>query len=154
MSTSTSTVPKAEPEIKQPLHPSIIPRLDPEYVAFHNKYVQYGTPPEDIPWDPVKIRGGAGQEVGARKPLEVGKIEEFELKKGGHGRKMKAYTPHGEAPEAGWPIMIYFHGGASLARGGTVLDYNATPGGFALGGIDGERSIITNFCVGKIPWII
>lgn len=32
-----------DPMPKQPLHPSVIGRLDPEYVAFHNKYLQYVT---------------------------------------------------------------------------------------------------------------
>ncbi|KAE9409908.1 hypothetical protein BT96DRAFT_1012215 [Gymnopus androsaceus JB14] len=100
-----------QPIPKQPLHPSIIPKLDPEYVAFHEKYIQFLTPPHTLPWDPVKMR----------------KIEEHELKM---GQRMRAYTPPGEPPINGWPLLIYFHGG------------------WALGGLDSEQSIITNLCVG------
>ncbi|KAF5379591.1 hypothetical protein D9757_009284 [Collybiopsis confluens] len=125
--------PQADPEIKQPLHPSIISRLDPDYISFHNKYILHAPPPDTLPWDPIKMRGTPAYAVGMRKPLEVGKIEDFEF--GNLGRKVRvrarAYTPHGEAPMAGWPIIIYFHGG-----------------GWTLGGIDSEQSILTNFCVG------
>ncbi|KAE9389382.1 hypothetical protein BT96DRAFT_1025068 [Gymnopus androsaceus JB14] len=93
-------------EPKQPLHPSLIPKLDPEYVVFHEKYIQHATPRYTLPWDSVKMRAGSSYTVGSKKPLEVGKIEEFELKKGGHGRKMRAYTPPGEPPIAGWASMV------------------------------------------------
>jgi acetyl esterase/lipase len=126
---TTTTEPSSA--VKQPLHPSVIPRLDPEYISFHEKYLLHVTPPHTLPWDPVKMRAVPPYAVGARKPLEVGKVEEFELEKGGYGRKMRAYTPHGEPPMAGWPLMVYFHGG-----------------GWALGGLDSEQSVITNLCLG------
>lgn len=94
---------------KQPLHPSIVPKLDPEYIAFHEKYLQNMTPREQLPWDPITMRVPLA--IGSKKPLDVGKIEEFELKKGGYGRMMRAYTPIGEPPKTGWPILVYFHGG-------------------------------------------
>lgn len=55
----------------------------------------------------------APPEFGAasRKPLKVGKVSEYELKKGGYGRKMRAYTPPGQPPTTGWPVILYFHGG-------------------------------------------
>ncbi|KAJ3878666.1 alpha/beta hydrolase fold-domain-containing protein [Lentinula edodes] len=120
-----------QPVPKQPLHDSIISRLDPEYVIFHEKYLQHITPPHSLPWDPVKMRAPPEFGAASRKPVEVGKIAEYELKKGGHGRKMRAYTPPGQPPTTGWPVILYFHGG-----------------GWALGGLDSEQSIITNICVG------
>ncbi|KAE9409907.1 hypothetical protein BT96DRAFT_984246 [Gymnopus androsaceus JB14] len=117
-----------QPIPKQPLHPSIISKLDPEYVAFHEKYLQFVTPPHTLPWDPVKMRAPAPFSIGSKKPLDVGKIEEYELKM---GQRMRAYTPPGEPPINGWPLLVYFHGG------------------WALGGLDSEQSIITNLCVGE-----
>ncbi|KAE9386180.1 putative lipase [Gymnopus androsaceus JB14] len=118
---------------KQPLHPSIIPKLDPEYVQFHEKYIQYETPAYMIPWDPIKMRAVQAFDVGSREPLDVGKIEEFEIPmKLGDGRKtpVRAYTPPGAPPVAGWPFLLYFHGG-----------------GWIVGGLDTENSIITYLCV-------
>lgn len=109
MSTTTLNEPERVPQ--QPIHPSIISKLDPEYVVFHEKYMQHLTPPHMLPWDPVRMRGVQPFTVGSKKPVEVGKIEEFELKKGGHGRKMRVYTPLGQPPAKGWPVIVYFHGG-------------------------------------------
>jgi len=66
--------------------------------------------------------------IGRKTPLEVGKIEEFKLQ---NAQTMRAYTPLGEPPMSGWPGLIYFHGG-----------------GWALGGLNSEQSIITNLCIG------
>ncbi|KAF9074011.1 alpha/beta hydrolase fold-domain-containing protein [Rhodocollybia butyracea] len=115
---------------KQPLHPSIISKLDPEYVALHENVLQYLPMLCTLPWDPVTMRKPLPMQ-GERKPLDVGKIEDFELKKGGYGRMMRAYTPFGEPPRNGWPVLVYFHGG-----------------GWTLGGLHNEQSIITNLCVG------
>ncbi|EGO29280.1 hypothetical protein SERLADRAFT_377916, partial [Serpula lacrymans var. lacrymans S7.9] len=38
-------------EVAQPLHPDIIPRLDPEYIAFHNAHIAHIVPPHTLPWD-------------------------------------------------------------------------------------------------------
>ncbi|KIK54915.1 hypothetical protein GYMLUDRAFT_176396, partial [Collybiopsis luxurians FD-317 M1] len=105
-------------------------RLDPEYISYHEKYVQNIPLLNTLPWDPVIMRKPPPF-TGARDPLKVGKTEEFELKRGGNGRKMRAYIPPGEPPKAGWPILVYFHGG-----------------GWILGGDFNEMSIITNLCVG------
>ncbi|KAF9069073.1 Alpha/Beta hydrolase protein [Rhodocollybia butyracea] len=115
-------------QLKQPSHPSIISKLDPEYVTFHEKYIQNMTPRDQLPWDPIPMRMSIPL---GKKPLDVGKIEEFELKGGGHRKMMRAYTPIGEPLKTSWPVLIYFHGG-----------------GWTLGGLDNEQSIITNFCMG------
>ncbi|PBK98469.1 hypothetical protein ARMGADRAFT_1051874 [Armillaria gallica] len=79
-------------EPKQPPHPSIIPRLDPEYLEFHNNTLIYITPPHFPGGSPL---------------LPVGKTEDFKL---AHC-DFRAFTPEGEAPTTGWPVFIYFHGG-------------------------------------------
>lgn len=111
-----------EPEIKQPLHPSIISKLDPAYVEFHQRYIQQIPPYNELQWDPAFRQLESPWAPYASEPLDVGKINEFELRVGKKGEsnseidvdikiKMRAYTPHGEPPVAGWPGLVYFHGG-------------------------------------------
>lgn len=40
-------------------------------------------------------------------PPEVGKIEDIQLA----GFDVRVFTPEGTAPEGGWPVFIYLHGG-------------------------------------------
>lgn len=42
-------------------------------------------------------------------PPEVGKIEDIQLA----GFDVRVFTPEGAAPEEGWPVFIYLHGGQS-----------------------------------------
>ncbi|GLB38127.1 putative lipase esterase [Lyophyllum shimeji] len=108
----------------QPLHPSIIPRLDPEYLAFHTSTLQYIVPPHTLPWDPA-IRN-APAVPGGSAPLEVARTQDFDLTH----TKVRAFTPKGETPEGGWPVFIFFHGG-----------------GWTLGNIASETSFATNMAV-------
>ncbi|KAF9462189.1 alpha/beta hydrolase fold-domain-containing protein [Collybia nuda] len=109
---------------KQPLHPSVVSKLDPEYVEFHNSTLQYITPPHTLPWDPALRNAPAVP--GGSLPLPVAKIEDFDLKY----TKFRAFTPQGTAPAAGWPVLIYFHGG-----------------GWTLGNIGSETGFTTNMSV-------
>ncbi|KAK0453002.1 alpha/beta hydrolase fold-domain-containing protein [Desarmillaria tabescens] len=113
------------PEPKQPLHPSIIPRLDPEYLEFHNSTLIYITPPHTLPsWDPTLRNAPAVP--GGSPLLPVGKTQDFKLTH----CDFRAFTPEGEAPTSGWPLLIYFHGG-----------------GWTFGNINSENSLATNMCV-------
>ncbi|KAI0275098.1 alpha/beta hydrolase fold-domain-containing protein [Gloeopeniophorella convolvens] len=109
----------------QPLHPSIIPRLDPEYAAFHNEQVLYKPQVHEVPWDPAIRKWPAVP--GSSAPLPVGKVEDFNLSRS----KVRVFTPEGTAPGAGWPVFIFFHGG-----------------GWTLGTIDSENAFCTNMCKG------
>ena len=84
----------------------MLEKLDPEYIALHEKYVLHLVPPETKPWDPA-IRDQPAVPGGAP-PISVGSIEDFDLP---HA-KLRAYFPEGNPPEGGWPVLIYFHGGA------------------------------------------
>ncbi|KAK0187260.1 alpha/beta hydrolase fold-domain-containing protein [Armillaria mellea] len=113
------------PEPKQPLHPSIIPRLDPEYLEFHNSTLIYITPPHTLPsWDPALRNAPAVP--GGSPLLPVGKTQDVKL---AHC-DFRAFTPEGEVPTTGWPVFIYFHGG-----------------GWTFGNINSENSLATNMCV-------
>ena len=93
------------PIAKQPLHPSMIDRLDPEYIEFHNKYIVNITPPHTLPWSPT-IRNGMTV-PGGTPLLKVAKTQDFELPT----TKCRAFTPEGTPPAGGWPLFIFFHGG-------------------------------------------
>ncbi|KAF8630550.1 hypothetical protein AX15_002852 [Amanita polypyramis BW_CC] len=108
----------------QPLHPSIIPRLDPEYVEYHNARLQYVPLYHTIPWDPA-FRNVVVVS-GSTPPLEVGKVQDFDLTH----TNLRAFTPPGEAPAGGWPLFIFFHGG-----------------GWTFGRIDSESSFATQMCI-------
>ncbi|THH19723.1 hypothetical protein EW146_g1491 [Bondarzewia mesenterica] len=106
-----------------PLHPDIVPRLDPEYVAFHNEHLTTIVHAHERPWDPA-IRN-APAVPGGSVPLQVGSIKDYPLSK----CSVRVFTPEGEAPVAGWPVFIFFHGG-----------------GWTLGNINSENSFSTNMC--------
>ncbi|KAF8220549.1 hypothetical protein L208DRAFT_1372681 [Tricholoma matsutake] len=108
----------------QPLHPSIIPRLHPDYVAFHNQVVQYIIPPHTLPWDP-SFRNKPTV-PGSTDPIQVGKTQDYHLTH----VKIRTFTPQNDPPTDGWPVFIYFHGG-----------------GWTFGNIRAEESFSTNICV-------
>ena len=89
----------------QPLHPSFISKLDPEYIEFHNKYLQYLPIYHTVPWNP-EFRNGLTV-PGSTPPLEVGKVQDYDLAY----TNFRTFTPLGEAPPKGWPLFIFFHGG-------------------------------------------
>ncbi|KAJ8487512.1 hypothetical protein ONZ45_g14312 [Pleurotus djamor] len=108
----------------QAIHPSVLHRLDPEYIAFHNIHVAHIVPPHTLPWDPsIRTAGGL---PGGSEPLSVGKIEDHSLSH----CKVRVYTPEGSPPSGGWPVFIFYHGG-----------------GWTLGNIGTEASFSTNMCV-------
>ncbi|KAJ3932454.1 MAG: alpha/beta hydrolase fold-domain-containing protein [Lentinula lateritia] len=109
---------------KQPLHPTIISRLDPEYVKFHEEVLQYITPPHTLSWDPALRNAPAVP--GSTEPLKVHKTQDFNLTH----TDMRAFIPEGEAPSAGWPVFIFFHGG-----------------GWTFGTIGSEATFATNMSV-------
>jgi carboxylesterase type B len=101
----------AELTIYQPINPEILPRLDPEYVAFHNSHLRYIIPQDSQPWD-ASIRGNykenpfSGTSV---RGVKVGNVHDIILK---HAQ-LRVFTPEGESPISGWPVFIWFHGGMS-----------------------------------------
>ncbi|KAF5350502.1 hypothetical protein D9756_008499 [Leucocoprinus leucothites] len=112
-----------------PLHPSVVDKLDPEYVTFHNAHLIDVIPPERLPvWDP-KIRERPAV-PGTSQPREVGSIKDFNLSK----TNIRAFTPKGDRPANGWPVFIWFHGG---------MLSESHSSGWTLGNIDSETSFIT-----------
>ena len=96
--------------IYQPLHPSLLHLLDPEYITFHNSYLQQLPPSESGPWDP-KVRKEAQLNpfaTTATKAVDVKSIRDINLE---HSQ-LRVFTPEGERPVNGWPVLLWFHGGA------------------------------------------
>lgn len=91
--------------IFSPLAPSVIPRLDPQFIEFWNEALADKPGLHEIPWTPA-LRLQPPQ-PGGSKPLEVGAVRDIELSK----FKIRVFTPEGPSPENGWPVILYFHGG-------------------------------------------
>lgn len=94
--------------IHQPVHPDVLSRLDPEYVAFHNKGIAFVVPPHTLPWHP-DIRK-LPVVPGSSPVVQVGSVTDISLE----NCKIRVYTPEGDPPPQGWPIFLYIHGGLFL----------------------------------------
>lgn len=130
-------------EIPQPIPPEILPKLLPEYAAFHNEHIAHTVPVHLIPWDPA-IRNGPAV-LGGSKPLTVGSIRDIPLSK----CAMRVFTPEGTAPDAGWPVFLFFHGGRKPFVSTWAMDDISFTGGWTLGGIGAENAFATNMCKRK-----
>ncbi|KAL4991641.1 Alpha/Beta hydrolase protein [Aspergillus falconensis] len=113
-----------------PLHPSVKDLLDPEYVAFYNAHI---IDKQQVHLQPVEASRTNGILIPGGGPLvDVGKTVDITIKRRateGPEILLRAFTPSGEAPSGGWPVMLYFHGG-----------------GWVLGNIDTENVVCTNLC--------
>ncbi|RDW93153.1 uncharacterized protein DSM5745_00475 [Aspergillus mulundensis] len=113
-----------------PLHPSVQDLLDPEYVAFYNSHV---IDKQQVHLQPVEASRTSGILIPGGGPLvDVGKTVDITIKRRsteGPEILLRAFTPSGEAPAGGWPVMLYFHGG-----------------GWVLGNINTENVVCTNLC--------
>ena len=129
------------------LHPSILPRLDPEYAAFHNENIINLPQVHELPWDP-SIRN-TPTVPGSSAPLPVGRVKDYHLSVCG----VRVFTPEGSRPERGWPVFIFFHGGTNAiphitwTRG--LFSCRQPLGGWTLGNINTENAFCTNMCKGK-----
>ncbi|CAE7214900.1 unnamed protein product [Rhizoctonia solani] len=110
-----------------PFHPDVLPHLDPEYAAFHDKYLADRPSIHKIPWDPVCRVGPIN--LGGLEPCKVGSVRDLTIP-GTPPVNVRVFTPPGERPTGGWPILVYFHGG-----------------GWVLGNIDTENSFSARTCL-------
>ncbi len=114
-----------------PLHESVIERLHPQYIDFYNKYLINA---QQVHLQPVSASRVGGKIIpGGSDNLPVGSTQDFSigrLQTEGPEVKIRCFTPPGDAPASGWPVMLYYHGG-----------------GWVLGTIDTENAVCTNMCV-------
>lgn len=122
---SGNSVSTAARTVYQPLHPSVRPLLDPEYVAFHDEYVQYVEPEYLKPWDP-KIRTRFTWPYAGSAIVKVGSIKDI---RPCGDFDVRIFTPKGDPPSGGWPLLIWLHGG-----------------GFCVGNIDSDSDLCSLAC--------
>lgn len=111
--------------IWQPLHPSVRPLLDPEYVAFHDKYAQYVEPEHIRGWDP-RYRTRYTWPYSGSPVLKVGHVKDIQPCP---HFTIRVFTPKGDPPTKGWPLVLWMHGGA-----------------FAVGNIDSDNDVCSLMC--------
>lgn len=111
-------------KVWQPLHGAVRAKLDPEYVAFHDQYMQYVQPDDLKIWD-GSARTKPSLPPGGIPPVPVGSTREFQV----GAFQLRAYTPTGECDARGWPVLIWYHGG-----------------GWAIGGLDDNKDFCTFLC--------
>ncbi|KAG1861801.1 Alpha/Beta hydrolase protein [Suillus subalutaceus] len=110
-------------DLPSAIHPDILPRLDPEYVAIHNAQIAHRVPLHTIPWHP-DIRK-APHVPGGSPVRTVGAVKDISLQ----NCKIRAFIPEGTPPQEGWPVLLFIHGG-----------------GWTLGDIDTSNSFISRQC--------
>lgn len=120
----------AGPQPPYPLHDSVKDRLHPEYVKFYNEHIIHQ---QQVHLQPVAASRTSGILIpGGGPKLPVGGTQDISIHRReteGPDIKIRAFTPEGEQPENGWPVMVYFHGG-----------------GWVLGNIDTENNVCTHMC--------
>lgn len=120
-------MPGEERTIYQPIHPDIRSKLDPEYVAFHDKYMQY------VPHDESKIWDGSARTApslpfGGAATVEVASVRDIVLP----DFKLRAYVPQ-VCQASNLPCLLWFHGG-----------------GWAIGGLDDGKDFCSFVCQGRL----
>src|SRR5579859_356477 len=91
--------------VYQPLHPSVIPKLEKAYVAYHEEHFQFLEP--NTKWKSDLRTAPSRFESTTSAPVEVGSIRPFNLGK----FHVLVCTPKGDPPTAGWPALLGMHGG-------------------------------------------
>ncbi|EOD49515.1 putative alpha beta hydrolase fold-3 protein [Neofusicoccum parvum UCRNP2] len=118
---------KPNQEVLNPIHPSVLPRLDPAFIDVYNEHI--GNTPT-APADVSVMRAAYSNYCAyAKTPApEVGKI--WDAKVPGHGDgaeiAVRVYEPQTTGP---WPVHLNFHGG-----------------GWALGDLGTDAQILSHLC--------
>lgn len=122
----------AEKRAYQPIHESMRVRLDPEYVEFHDKVLQYVQPDDQIPWDPsCRSQPSVPMAMGAQKLVDVGDVQDHDL----GDIQIRVFTPDVTTrPPQGWPTLVWLHGG-----------------GWVMGGLGSENGFLRHVCKCKKP---
>lgn len=119
--------------IYQPIHPSLRPLLDPEYVAFHDQWMQFVLPDDLKVWDGT-ARTHPSLPAGGSTPLKVKSIVDVRLEH----CQVRVFTPEiypGGMVETKLPALLWFHGG-----------------GWAIGGLDSENDFCAYICQCRRLW--
>jgi acetyl esterase/lipase len=115
----------SDKKVYQSIHPSVRGRLDPEYVRFHEEFLQFIKPSEEEPWDPAARYKPSPTTHGAQRVATVGSTVDHDT----GTFQVRVFTPEGVAPIGGWPTLVWYHGG-----------------GFVMGGLGSENGFLTHIC--------
>jgi hypothetical protein len=93
----------------QPIDPSLRPLLDPEYVAFHEAFMQYEVPDEMKLWD-GSARTQSFVPYGGSATVKVGRVVDVTLEH----CTVRVFVPISKPGEKDTkhPALLWFHGGA------------------------------------------
>lgn len=114
-----------------PIHPSMLTKLDPMFVDLYNKNLAYSLP-SVLSLNRLRQTHSIQYSYATATGPEVARV--YNLKVPGWRRypgsiTIRLYIPKGEVPPGGWPIHVNFHGG-----------------GFCLGDLDTEAHICKKIC--------
>ncbi|EGP84385.1 uncharacterized protein MYCGRDRAFT_47934 [Zymoseptoria tritici IPO323] len=92
----------------QPIDPALRPLLDPEYVAFHERYMQYVVPDEMLAWD-GSARTLSSIPYGGSTPVKVGRMVDIKLEH----CSVRVFVPmlKPSYKDTKLPALLWLHGG-------------------------------------------
>ncbi|KAI0473574.1 Alpha/Beta hydrolase protein [Xylariaceae sp. FL0804] len=129
-SSSSSSSDQTRVEPPYPLHKSVRDRIDPAYAEHYEQHVANQ---QQVHLQPVEASRTSGTLIkGAGPKAPVASTVDCAIPRqesDGPEVSVRAFTPNGKAPEAGWPLCFWFHGG-----------------GWVLGDITTENVIASNLC--------
>lgn len=87
--------------------------LLPDYVGHYKTYIENEVPIQDQ--TPMERTASSSTSASHDMvPVKVGKTEDITIPRkasSGDALTIRCLTPIGEPPSAGWPVVVYFHGG-------------------------------------------
>lgn len=110
--------------VHQPIHSSLRPILDPEYVSFHDQYLQYIVPDEQKPWN-ITARLQPSLPQAGTMPTRVGMVRDLQLE----NCQLRLFVPESSQPVAKYPVLLWLHGG-----------------GWTLGDLNSDNDFLTYIC--------
>lgn len=113
-------------EALNPIHPSMLDKLDPAFVDMYNESVA-NTPNKPIDLNFLRSKYSVLYSYGTGEAPDVGRIYDATIAlEGGYDLPIRVYEPESSGP---WPVHIDFHGG-----------------GWGLGDLDTEAPICKHIC--------
>jgi hypothetical protein len=94
--------------VYQPIDPSLRPLLDPEYVAYHETFMQYVVPDEMKTWD-GSARTLSHVPYGGSAPVKVGQVVDVKLEN--CSVRVFVPIPNPRNKNVKHPALLWFHGG-------------------------------------------
>lgn len=139
LASSSSAMAEQPHEAVNPIHPSILPKLDPAFIELYNKNLAHNPPRAP---DLALLRRIYSTQYSYATAPAPECAREYEVEVDGWERypgkiKIRIYIPEGTPPSCGWPVHIDFHGG-----------------GWGLGDLQTEAHILRHICVNAAAAVI